>query len=305
MQEQTPPESDISSTDPTVRMPREEISDSLAKLRATAPGTPAQESTAPQEAGASAEPRLTATATVQPAEQDPASGTTGKPNIVVPALGTLVATIVQTWKGDTVGALRTAGNSKGFALVTTAVYSVIGGLLFATMLTRSLGGFDDLADSLTSGLTGGSYSSSGMFSATAGQWITAFILGAVMMGLVFILRALCVKWVFSVRGAGQSFGTSLAIVTGSYSIPMALLLVATLLLMIPSLALSALVMFAITILALPVGMIPEIMIYIGVNRTHRFTKSPLIPHVSFTLVWVIILAIAYLIVGAVFAEALS
>lgn len=305
MPEQTPPEPDSSSTDPTVKMPREEISDSLSKLRASSNEKASPESAAPQETNTSTEPGPSTTATVQSSGQEPAAAPAAKANILVPALGTLAATLIQTWKGDTVGALRTAGNSNGFALVATAVYAVIGGLLSATILTRGLGSVDDLADGLTSGLSGGSYSSSGMFSATAGQWITAFILGAIMMGLVYILRALCVKWVFSVRGAGQSFGTSLSIVAGSYSIPMALLLVATLLFMIPSLALSALVMFAIAILALPVGMIPEIMIYIGINRTHRFTKSPLIPHVSFTLVWVIILAIAYMIVGAFFAEALS
>lgn len=279
MPEQNPADGPNASNDPTVSIAREDLSPTVATPKSELPSaTPADE---------------------------PAAAPAGQPNAVGTALGTVLAVIVQTWKGNTVGALQAAASTKNFGWVATGAYAVIGGLLMATMLTRLLGGFDDFADYAFSSLTGGYGSSSGYFSVTFGAWFAAFILGIILSGLFFILRAVCIKWVFSTRGAPQPFTATLALVSGAYAIPMALVLLAAVLNMIPNLTLLALVSLASAVLALPVGLIPEIMIYIGINRTHRFTKSPLIPHVMFTLLWAFMLFLAFLFVTSIYGEILG
>lgn len=239
----------------------------------------------------------------------PAAGTVAsKPSFATEVTGGLMnlwTSIILIWKGNTVGALRAANSSKSFPLVAFGFYAVIGGLLLATFLSRGLNGLDAFAGDMSYYLTSGSYSSRGAFSVKVGQWFGAFFLGAILFAVVFVIRSLCLKWTFAVRGASQSFDTSSRLVATAYSIPMALLLVATVFFMIPSLVLSGIVMFVVAVASLPVGMIPEILLYVGLNRTHRFSKSPLIPHVSFTLVWTIIVAIAYALIFAIFAEAIS
>ncbi|MGP5255044.1 hypothetical protein [Glutamicibacter ardleyensis] len=282
MSEQTPQDGTKSSAD------------ALSNLRASAP----EAVTEPKQSDAKTE-----TATIQEPVVTNAPATA--PNPVLSGLATVWSSVVLLWQGNTVGALRAATQSKSYPLVALALYAVIGGLLLSTFLTRGLNGLDSFAGDMSYYVTGGSYSTSGSFSATIGQWLGAFILGAILFAIVFVVRSLCLKWTFAVRGGSQSFDTTTRIVATAYAIPMVLLLVATVFFMIPSLALSAVVMFIVAIVSLPVGLIPEILLYVGLNRTQSFAKSPLIPHVSFTLVWAIIVAISYGVIFSIFAEAIS
>lgn len=314
MNDQSPQESNSSSADPTVRLPRAEAEQAINKLdqdagnsaplppAPPAPPLPPVENPTVQYDAPIPAPQAQQQA---PTYAAPAAAVAPSENPLVTGIGTLWAAIAQTWQGNTVGALRAGTTGRGFALVATLLYAVIGGLMLATVVTRGLGGFDDMLGSFSSYATGGYYSTKGTFSAKFGIWIGSFFLGAILFLITVVARALCVKWVFAVRGASQKFDTVLRLTAVAYAIPMALLLVATVFMMIPSLALSAVIMFVIAVVSLPVGMIPELLIYVGINRTHRFTKSPLIPHVSFSLVWVIILAIAYMIVFSIVAEMMS
>lgn len=309
MSEQTPANGASSSNEPTVPIARED----LAKTAVT-PKSGLPDSTPKT---VNEEPVLQASSPVQPSASAGGAEQASAPTATIPApakaessvvgngLGTILAAVVQTWKGNTVGALRAAAETKHFGWVATGAYAVIGGLLVATMLTRFMGGIDDMANYMVYSLSGGYGSSLGYFSASFSDWFTAFILGIILMGLFFILRALCVKWVFSTRGAAQPFTSSLAIIGGAYAIPMVLVLVAAVLNMIPSVSLMALVSLVTAVLSLPVGLISEIMIYIGINRSHRFTKSPLIPHALFTLIWVVMFFIATMLVMSFYGEIVS
>lgn len=309
MSEQTPANGASSSNEPTVPIDREDLEKTTVTPKSELPesspktaneDTPLQASSPVQPStSASGEEQASAPTSAVPAAPKAQSSVVGN------GLGTILAAVVQTWKGNTVGALRAAAETKHFGWVSTGAYAVIGGLLVATMLTRFMGGIDDMANYMVYSLSGGYGSSRGYFSASFGDWFTAFILGIILMGLFFILRALCVKWVFSTRGAAQPFTSALSIIGGAYAIPMLLVLVAAILNMIPSVSLMALVSFVTGVLSLPVGLISEIMIYIGINRTHRFTKSPLIPHALFTLVWVVMFFLATALVMSFYGEIIS
>ena len=276
-----PTDGPVSSTDPTVPIPADQ--------------RPASNKDQQADATAPVNPHL-ADAPAAPAAVDNKASA----NPVAAVVGTVLTSVVQTWRGNTIGALKASAETKNFGLWATLLYAIIGGFTTAMVFTRTMGSFDSMLGDFSYGLTGGYYSTSGSFSISFGQWISTFFMGLILLGVFFILRALCVKWVFSTRGTSQTFGASLAIVTGATAIPMTLLLVAGILLIIPSGVFASLIMLVAAVVSLPIGMIPEILIYIGINRAHRFTKSPLIPHVFFTLLWVVMLVVAYLILSALF-----
>lgn len=259
------------------------------------------------------QPNLTNTETANAGPPEPSSANTatpppvkasGPPNVIVSALGTMWVSLGHIWKGEPLTALALATLSKSYWLICIGLFSVVTGLFMATSATRFLGSLDDLGTSVSTGLTDGQFSSRGMLNITFGQWMGFFFVGIILGAIVFLARTLCIKWTFASRHSSQSIATSGSIVAVSYLTLIALLFVAVVLLMIPSLTLATLVFVVMAALALPVSMIPEIMLYIGLNRTHHFVKSPLIPHVLFTLVWVIIVAIAFLIFGLILTESM-
>lgn len=219
---------------------------------------------------------------------------------VLGAVTALWVSLGSIWKGRTVEAFRLGSTTKNFWVVGFLIYSLILGLLTATTASRSIGSADELLGSMSGALTG--YSSRGMFSLSAGNWISLLLVGVVMGFIAFLLRALCLKWTFAVRGVPRTMGAASIIITTSYAMQMAVLLGATVLLMIPSAAISGLVLLLIGLVSVPLALISEVLMYIGLNRSARFEKSALIPHALFTGVWIALTVIAYAIMFSVFLE---
>lgn len=241
--------------------------------------------------------------TTVPAAEPNATLAEPTPETGVGVLGAVTALWVSLgsiWKGRTVEAFRLGSTTKNFWVVGFLIYSLILGLLTATTASRSIGSADELLGSMSGALTG--YSSRGMFSLSAGNWISLLLVGVVMGFIAFLLRALCLKWTFSVRGVPRTMGATSTIITTSYAMQMVVLLGATVLLMVPSAAISGLVLLLIGLVSVPLALISELLIYIGLNRSARFEKSALIPHALFTGVWIALTVIAYAIMFSVFLE---
>ena len=219
---------------------------------------------------------------------------------VLGAVAALWVSLGSIWKGRSVEAFHLGSSTKNFWVVGFLIYSLILGLLTATMVARSIGSADEFLGSMSSSLIG--YNSRGTFGLSAGNWISLLLVGLVLGFIAFVLRALCLKWTFAVRGVPQSLGAASNIITTSYSVQMTVLVAATVLLMIPSAAISGLVLLLVGLVSVPLALITEVLIYIGLNRTARFEKSVLIPHALFTGVWIALTVIAYVIMFSVFLE---
>lgn len=70
------------------------------------------------------------------------------------------------------------------------------------------------------------------------------------------------------------------------------------LLLIPGTLFPILVLFAAYFVIALLSLAAELIIYIGINRTVQFRKSPLIPHVLFTAVWLILVIVAWIVMAA-------
>lgn len=223
--------------------------------------------------------------------------------------GFLAALIIQKnalgsiWKGDTVQAFRLAAATKHFWLLTFALMSVAIGVTTATLVARSVDATDGFIDSLSSGLIG--YSSRGMIGMSFGQWFALFCAGLVLVFVAMTLRTLCVKWTFSLRGASQSFNASASIVAVAYVVPLAVALASMVVFFIPSMIITGIWGFLLMVAAVPLALISEVLIYVGLNRTVKFHKSALIPHAIFTGLCGVMVSIAYFILFIVFLESLS
>lgn len=222
---------------------------------------------------------------------------------IVAALNAQRLALGHIWKGNPVQAFRLATATKHFWLVTFGVYSVLVGLLMASLTARSVSAVDGFVGSITSSLTG--YSTSGMIELSFGRWFSIFLTGLVIGFVAFTLRTLCVKWSFAVRGVSQTFGTAGNVVATAYLAQLAVLLVATVLFLVPSMIVTSIVMLVVALIGFPLFLVTEILIYIGINRTARFTKSVLIPHAIFTGLWVVMTVIAYFIMFSLFLESAS
>lgn len=223
--------------------------------------------------------------------------------------GLLAALIIQKdalgsiWKGNPVEAFRLASVAKNFWLATFALMSAAAGIMAASLVARTYDAADSFVDSLSSGLIG--YSSRGMIGMSFGQWFSFFFAGLILVFVALLLRTLCVKWTFSVRGASQSFNTSANIVAVAYVLPLVVVLASMVVFLIPSMVITGIWGFLLAVIAVPLALISEVLIYIGLNRTEKFDKSALIPHALFTGLCGVMVAIVYFILFTVFLESLS
>lgn len=219
---------------------------------------------------------------------------------ILGAITALWVSLGSVWKGKSVEAFRLGASTKKFWVVGFLSYSLILGLLTATLVARSVDSADEMLGSMTSSFIG--YSTRGTFGLSVGNWISLFITGLILALIAFVLRALCLKWTFSIRGVRQSMGVVGNVITTSYVMQMTVLLAATVLLMIPSAVISGLVLLLVGLVSVPLVLISEVLIYIGINRTARFEKSSLIPHAVFTGVWIALTLTVYAIILTVTLE---
>lgn len=221
----------------------------------------------------------------------PAASQPGTGAQMLAALSVLWVSLKAVWKGQTVGALRLGAESKKFWITAFLVYSAVIGLLLATLTARSIDGADQMLGAMTGSLFG--VSSRGSLGISFGGWLALFFSGAALALVALVLRSLCIKWTFALRGMSKPLTAAGSILATSYVLPLAVLLGAAVLLLVPSALLSGLVFLIFGVLSVPLILVAEILIYVGINRTASFEKSALIPHAVFTGVWIALTLLAY------------
>lgn len=202
-------------------------------------------------------------------------------------------------RGYPLEALALARRTPLFWVVSFTLAALIAGLFFTTTIARTVFRANyaamNMAESFgaSPGMQGPAY-----FSIGFGNYVALFLIAFAFSAVVFVLRALTLKWVFSVRGAPQPFSVGAWIMATAYVGHIAVYAATFILLLIPGTLFPILVLFAAYFVIALLSLAAELIIYIGVNRTVQFRKSPLIPHVLFTAVWLILVIVAWIVMAA-------
>lgn len=217
------------------------------------------------------------------------------PNAVTAAWLVARRVLLGVWHGRTVEALGVAetsaavtGGPSRYWVATAATWAALAGMTAATYLVKSTNATVSAVDSLMSGLTLGLGSSPAYdrFHLGFGHWLVIWLVCAVIAFACLTLRAVTLHWTFAVRGAAVPFVAGANIVAAAYTLQVPVLALAFLItLVLPAGAGSTLLLILLSVVAWIPGFVAEGVLYIGLNRTVRFTKSPLVPHAVMTLVW--------------------
>lgn len=202
-------------------------------------------------------------------------------------------------RGYPLEALALARRTPLFWVVSFALAALIAGLFFTTTIARTVFRANYAAMNMAEsfGASPGMQSPN-YFSIGFGNYVALFLIAFAFSAVVFVLRALTLKWVFSVRGAPQPFSVGAGIMATAYVGHIAVYAATFILLLIPGTLFPILVLFAAYFVIALLSLAAELIIYIGINRTVQFRKSPLIPHVLFTAVWLILVIVAWIVMAA-------
>lgn len=233
----------------------------------------------------------------------PAAQTPGRLGLVANALAQVPLAI---WRGNVVGALAFGASVRDQTRATwmwwTTVFltnALLIGLIVATSVSRSVseasGFFGDLTDSITGGF-GGSFVSSKIgisFGTLVGIFLTFMVLAAGSL----LVRALFLRLVFAVRRTPVTFPT-VADITATAQSVYTFPLIAMLLISFFPIGLRAILVPVVALIMAGLAIISETTTYIGINRTARFTKSPLVPYATMTLLSFGAIGIFFIVVMA-------
>lgn len=233
------------------------------------------------------EPAPDPAAPAAPAAQ-PVPGPTA-PGPLPTALRALRAVLAGIWQGDPVTSLRIAAHHSARSLLlwwlVLLADGVLAGMLVASFVAKSAQGAASVTNSLLDPFTGG-YTSSYVddaFSVPVSTLLGVIVTVALLVVAVLVLRTVTVFWTFGVRGARGRFRDAAAVVATSASATPVLLAAAWVLSLIPGAGGALLALAVLAVGGLGLAVVSEALVYIGLNRTVRFTKSPLVPHASLTV----------------------
>lgn len=216
------------------------------------------------------------------------SGQQQSPNTFVTALSDQVAVIVRLAKGQTLDALRVAAQSQLLWVVTVVAGAILTGLLFSTTLARISGA----AMSTVSSFLGGS---SVYFGMTAGAWFTTLLMSVILVGIVMGLRVVALHLTYRMAGSPQPFCSSMSLTAAAYSIHLPIMVIMLVLVLIPGRSWAMIAAGIGAYLWVVCGLLSELLVYIGLNRTTAFNGSPFRMHAIATAVWMAAVGIIYLL----------
>lgn len=224
---------------------------------------------------------------------------------LVTALRALRTMLSNVWHGDNVTALRVAAEHTSRSMLlwwlVLLTNALLAGFLVSSFVVKSAQGAASVTNSVLDPFTGG-YSSSYVddaFSVPFSTVVGVVIAIAIAVVAVLVLRTVTVFWTFGVRGARGRFRDSAAIVATSYAATPLLLAVVWILSLIPGAGGVLLSTPVLAIGGLGTAVISEALLYIGLNRAVRFTKSPLIPHAALTVAHVAMCVVLFVIINVV------
>ncbi|HJF15892.1 MAG TPA: hypothetical protein K8V32_14070 [Enteractinococcus helveticum] len=217
------------------------------------------------------------------------------PNGFMTGLRDQLSVITHLAKGQTLHALQAASRSPQMWLVTLIAGTLLIGLLLATTLARLSGA----AMSSVSSFFGGSTIYFGM---TAGAWFTLVFASIIVAALIMLLRAVALHLTFQLAGKPQPFRTSMSLLAAAYSLFLPIMALVLVLMLIPG-RLWVMIMAVVgTFLWTLLTLVAELLIYIGLNRTTGFAASPLRAHIIATGIWMIVVAIIYVVVSMILGD---
>ncbi|WCC79554.1 hypothetical protein O6R08_08560 [Cutibacterium equinum] len=136
-----------------------------------------------------------------------------------------------------------------------------------------------------------------------GVWILAFLLTFVFALLAFAVRSGELYFIHHMRGSQVPFltmGNLVAVSTISVSVVVAFV---GLLWLFPSNFLVSAGMYLLLIFGGLTVFLAELMLYVGLNRSGHFSKSPLVAHVLFSGVYVLVIVLAKVCLAAIWMSA--
>lgn len=188
--------------------------------------------------------------------------------------------------------LELAQNTRHFGMFVAGLMSVISGFTFANLCGRTAAGIDSGINQVMGGL-GFGYSSYTNFG--FGQWIVVLLVSAICFFCIAMLRPVTIKWAFNIRKQNITFTSALTIASFAYLLAGCVLAIVGVIWLVPS-GITFGLGVLIYVLALPLTLfISELLIFVSINRMGNFNKSVIIPHALMTGVWMVFVAIVFLI----------
>ncbi|SJN36959.1 hypothetical protein FM125_11320 [Micrococcus lylae] len=225
----------------------------------------------------------------------PAASAAGAPSGSTPAgpaqrngaLDAVVAyplTFLTVLKNRPLDALR-MGHAQGNGWwIQLALRNVLTALFVTVLLGRASG----IGMGMVRSISGGYFSRySDYWALSFGASLQVFLMALLLFFLIDLLRGGMLHLAFAVGKAGVPFSDSGQIVATAYSGPACITAVGILGMLLPG---SGLLMFVLVVgglLATVLGLTAELLMYIGVNRRHRFEGSPLMPFVAGFAGWIL------------------
>lgn len=188
--------------------------------------------------------------------------------------------------------LELAQNTRHFGMFVAGLMSVISGFTFANLCGRTAAGIDSGINQVMGGLGFGSssYTNFGI-----GQWIVVLLVSAICFFCIAMLRPVTIKWAFNIRKQNITFTSALTIASFAYLLAGCVLAIVGVIWLVPS-GITFGLGVLIYVLALPLTLfISELLIFVSINKMGNFNKSVIIPHALMTGVWVVFVAIVFLI----------
>lgn len=185
-----------------------------------------------------------------------------------------------------------------------AAQALLVGLLAVALVERTVSSVRQGIDSLLSAMP---FSSSvgTAIDVPAGTVFEIFLVITLIAFATLILRVVTMRWTFSSRGERVPFAGAANILAASSSVLFIPLAASLLCALVPG-ALGALLLALVGLLAAAAAITAEVVVYVGLNRVARFSKSAAVPHATLTVVWFVLSGVVVFLANAlVLASKLS
>lgn len=143
------------------------------------------------------------------------------------------------------------------------------------------------------------------FSAPGSVYVMAFFFPFIFIFIVFFLRILTIQWTLMVRGTKASLVRAGNILAAAWSFVILLLIVQFFFGLLPGVAFAVIGAIVVSLLGIAVAILSELLIFAGIMQEAASEKSPLVPHVLFTILYAFMVFIAVLILSLIFGEMLA
>lgn len=143
------------------------------------------------------------------------------------------------------------------------------------------------------------------FSPPGSVYPMAFFFPFFFVFIAFFLRILTVQWTLMARGTKASLVRAGNIIAAAWSFIILLLIVQFFFGLLPGVAFAVVGFIVISLLGIAVAILSELLIFAGIVQEAASEKSPLVPHVMFTILYAFMVFIATLILSVIFGEMLA